>query len=222
MLPLIEEWADVALVAEPWLDDGQGAVAAAAQLEAHGWDSAIVVSDEWSGVKALEFLEARPEAVSGFVFGHACLEFSTDGPRPTLNPEVTATYEQLLHTDFRSYARAISQTTRGDLDDAVVERILEETSHEDVKTMFTRVRSRFGQSFEAILRGVSAPMLLVRHTECLLWTLEGFEDAVKAFPDAGMLELSRKPSASPEFVDALRRFATDCQRSSTGPAASAG
>jgi len=215
VLPEIEEWADVALVTGPWLEDGQAAQAALEQMEDRAWDRAIAVCDEWSVVKAIEFIEAEPERVLGFAHGHACLELRTDGPRPTLNAQVVSTYEQLLRTDFRSYARAISQTTRGDLDDAVVERILSESSHADLIAMFDRVRGKLGVSFEPALRAYGGPLLFAWHSECLLWTREGFDDAAKVFPDAELVEVSRKPSASPEFAAVLRRFAADCLAAST-------
>ena len=210
VLAAIEEWADVAVVSGAWLEDGGGAAAGEEQMRAHDWDTVVVVSDEWSAVKALEFLDQRPEAALGYAFGHACLELRGRGERPTLNPHVLATYEQVLQTDFRTWARAITQTTRGDLDDSVVERILTEISHEDVVAMFERLRAREGESFEPVLRAYGGPLLLAWHSECLLWTEEGFHDAAARFPDARTVEVTRKPSASLEFVEALRQFATDC------------
>jgi hypothetical protein len=210
VLPEIEEWADVALVTGAWLDDGQAVNLGIEQMDERGWDTAVAVCDEWSVLKAIEFIEAAPDRVLGFAHGHACLELRADGARPTLNAQVVNTYEQLLRTDFRSYARAISQTTRGDLDDAVVDRIISESSHADVIAMFERVRAKMGESFEPVLRAYGGPLLFAWHSECLLWTREGFDDAAKVFPGAELVEVSRKPSASSEFAAVLRRFATDC------------
>jgi hypothetical protein len=39
-----------------------------------------------------------------------------------------------------------------------------------------------------------------------MFTHEGFDDAVAAFPEAKTLTLTDKPSTSPEFADALRSW----------------
>ena len=49
-------------------------------------------------------------------------------------------------------------------------------------------------------------MLLAQHNGCLMFTDEGFEDAVAAFPDARGHRCSEKPSTSPEFAHVLREF----------------
>jgi hypothetical protein len=53
-------------------------------------------------------------------------------------------------------------------------------------------------------RGV--PMLFAQHEGCLMFTPEGYADAVAAFPDAQTLSTPEKPSASPAFAEALRSF----------------
>jgi hypothetical protein len=54
------------------------------------------------------------------------------------------------------------------------------------------------------LRGL--PTLLARHKGCLLFTDEGFEDAVAAFPEATAMTCAEKPGTSHEFAAALREF----------------
>ena len=49
-------------------------------------------------------------------------------------------------------------------------------------------------------------MLLVQHLGCLLYTDEGFQDAVDALPRAQAERLTDKPSTSPEFAGVLEAF----------------
>jgi hypothetical protein len=58
-------------------------------------------------------------------------------------------------------------------------------------------------------------MLLARHNGCLLFTDEGFEDAVAAFPEAVSVPCAVKPGTSPEFAEVLREF---CARHATARA----
>jgi hypothetical protein len=206
ILPLLEEWADVATVDGPWIEDGAAARRAADELGARGWPNATLVCDEWAIFKTVEIIERAPGLVQALALGHACTEFRTSGSRPTLNPAVVETYSRLLETDFVMYARAITQTTRGDYDDALVARFMERTSHEQLLTMFERIRARDGESFADALRSVDVPLLFGRHTECLLWTEDSFRDAVDAFPHAKTVAVRSKPSASPDFAAALREF----------------
>lgn len=53
-------------------------------------------------------------------------------------------------------------------------------------------------------RGV--PMLLAKHEGCIMFTPEGYADAVAAFPAAHAVSTPDKPSASPAFAEALRSF----------------
>jgi hypothetical protein len=56
------------------------------------------------------------------------------------------------------------------------------------------------------LADVDVPVLLAQHKGCLMFTDEGFEDAVAAFPHATVVRCIDKPSTSEEFVGALREF----------------
>ena len=50
--------------AHPPLEDGHAAQAAVEQMEDRGWARAVAVCDEWSVVKAIEFIEAEPNAAA--------------------------------------------------------------------------------------------------------------------------------------------------------------
>jgi hypothetical protein len=57
-----------------------------------------------------------------------------------------------------------------------------------------------------LLGQLDVPLLLCRHKDCLVFTPEGFEDAVGAFPDAQTIDVGTAPPASDEFAAALRDF----------------
>jgi hypothetical protein len=59
------------------------------------------------------------------------------------------------------------------------------------------------------LEAIDAPLLLVRHEGCILFTDDGFADAAAAFPDARTATLGEKPSASIAFAATLKEFCTD-------------
>lgn len=206
ILPLLEEWADVAVVDGPWLHDGQAAVDAARELDARGWERAVVASDEWGVMKTIELAEMHPERIQALVLGHACLQLTTRGPRPTMSPEVVQGYLQLMRTDFKTWARALTQTTRGGFNDELVEQFMAASSHEDLLAMMERIQARDGHSWEHVLRALDVPMLLAWHKHCLLWTEEGFRDAAAALPDAQTVSIDEKCSTSPAFAEAMRKF----------------
>jgi len=206
ILAELETWADVAVAPGTWTRDGLAVEQALAALEERDWDKVVLAVDEWSVVKAAEVAALRPDILQGLALGHACLELTISGSRPTLNPEVVAGYSQLMRTDFRTWGRALTQTTAGAYDDAAIDAFLDATSHDEVLEMFERINALDGRSFEPELRAAGVPMLLGHHTECLLWTDEGFRDAVEAFPDARRVRTREKCSTSPDFARALREF----------------
>jgi hypothetical protein len=52
-------------------------------------------------------------------------------------------------------------------------------------------------------------LLLAQHDPCLLFTKEGYEAAVAAFPDSMQVSCREKPTVSPDFARALREFCRD-------------
>jgi hypothetical protein len=50
------------------------------------------------------------------------------------------------------------------------------------------------------------PLLLVRHEGCLMFTPEGYEDAVAALPEAARATTTDKPTVDPAFSEILREF----------------
>jgi hypothetical protein len=130
-----------------------------------------------------------------------------------MNREVFAAMGQLSSTDYRTAVRQITGLTGGErrsggYEDELVRQFLERVPQEVVTHLYSS-RSEVGTEIGESLRSLNCPLLLVQHRECLMFTHEGYEDAVSAFPEARTLTLPDKPSTSPEFADALRSFCED-------------
>jgi pimeloyl-ACP methyl ester carboxylesterase len=224
--PLIEAWADVASFDAPAVE-GQSPVEGdllestvergLAELERRSWDRCVVVGDEWGAAVAASLAAARPAAVQALVLGHACLHYRRDGERPSLNPEVADMFLRLARLDFRAFARQMfaawdprRDTTREAQDhETVADQYLKRVPPEAAAAFMASIISpeRSGEvSLEVWLHGLDVPLLLVKHEGCVLFTPEGYEDAVAALPRAKTATTLVKPSVSPEFADILREF----------------
>jgi pimeloyl-ACP methyl ester carboxylesterase len=207
--PELEDWAEVAsydppgVGAEPPADAPLTQAVAErglAELDRRGWDTCVVAADEFGTAAAAHLAAARPEAVSGLALGHACLSYGEDA----VNPEVMRALGQIAEGDYRTYARHLTQATRGAYDDEVVEQFIERVPQELAIAEF-RPQERIAEK----LHEAGVPLFLAEHRDCLVFTEEGFQEAVAAFPDAPVLSTVEKPSASPEFAEALRSFCED-------------
>jgi hypothetical protein len=76
----------------------------------------------------------------------------------------------------------------------------------EVAAPFYEARVEEGAAMGKRLATLDLPMLLAQHTGCLLFTEEGFDDAVAALPDARVFRCNEKPGTSAEFVPVLREF----------------
>ena len=214
--PLLEEWAEVGAYDapgvghEPPVDDlGLEALQQRAheEIERLGWDRFVIAADEYGGYIALRVALAHRDQVAGFAFGHACLSYRDDGDRPPVGHEVMTAVRSLAETDYRSYARALTQITQGAYDDAIAEEYMVRVPREVTLTLQPQLTGpAMQEDAEALLRELDCPLLLAQHEGCIAWTPEGYEDAVKAFPEATTFSTEQKPSASPEFAAALREF----------------
>jgi hypothetical protein len=226
--PMIEEWAEVASFDAPGVGDepapAEFSVEAVAgrgleALDQTGWKRCVIVADEFAVPTAVRIASAVPERVAGLALGHPCLGFSTHGDRPTLNPDVTAAFLQVARTDFRSYVRAMSQMTQGAYDDVLADEYIARLSQEvAVGYLEAQLHGDFGGVEEALSR-LEVPVLLAEHRGCLMFTREGYKDAVAAVPGAETASYDLKPSASLKFADDLRDF---CTRVLVGEPAEAG
>jgi pimeloyl-ACP methyl ester carboxylesterase len=225
--PLLEEWAEVASFDAPGVGDEPPAGDASpqavidrglAEIERRDWDSCLVVGDEFGVPQAVRMAAARPDAVEALALGHATISFHTDGERAALNRDVLDALSRMIHTDFRSYVRALSQVTQHAYDDEFADRYMERVPQEMAEAYEGALLSlEPAEGLEGALRSLDVPMLLVEHKGCLLWQREGFEDAVAAFPGASTTSMSLKPSVNPEFAALLREFcASLAERSPAG------
>jgi len=227
--PQLEEWAEVACYDAPGVGDeppvedfGSEAVARRGleEVERLGWERFFVVADEFGVAAATSLaLEVR-DRVEGIALGHARLSNSLEGKRPAVNRQVHQACVSMMKTDYRTFVRQLFKLTGGedsaggfgdDLAEAYMARVPLE-----LDLPFWERRSFEGERIaERMERLRGLPTLLARHKGCLLFTDEGFEDAVAAFPEAVAVTCPEKPGTSPDFAVALREF---CARHATARA----
>ncbi len=212
--PLLEEWAEVAsfdipdIGGTPSNPSAQAIVEAGlAEIDARDWPSCVVVGDEVGAAQAVRLAAARPDVVGGLALGHPSLSLSGDGPRAPLNPEVRDALLRVGRSDFRSYVRALTQVTQQGYGEDFADEFTERVSQDGLDAYMQRLLGPEGnEDLGPLLRSVTAPVLLVEHENCLMWTHEGFEAATAALPDAETANLAVKPSVSPDFAELLRGF----------------
>ena len=214
--PLLEEWADVASYDAPGVGDEparddyttEGIVARGLEeLERRDWPSAVVVGDEIGAAIASRFASENPYRVDALVLGHACLNFSRHGDRPAVGDDISSALTQIVRTDFRAYARALTQVTQSAYDDEMADEFIRRVPQEAARDYLANLLERAEHhDMEEELKALDVPLLLVEHRGCLMWTHEGFEDCVAALPGARTAAFDLKPSASPEFAETLREF----------------
>lgn len=227
--PQLEEWAEVASYDAPGVGDeppvpdfGSDAVARRGleEVERRGWDRFFVAADEFGVAAATSLAVHARERVEGIALGHARLSNALEGERPPVNRQVHEACVSTMKTDYRTFVRQLFKMTGGedsaggfgeDLVDSYMERVPLE-----LDLPFWERRSFEGEQIgERMERLRGLPMLLARHNGCLLFTDEGFEDAVAAFPEAVSVPCAVKPGTSPEFAEVLREF---CARHATARA----
>jgi len=218
--PQLSEWADVATFDAPGvgdepmpegdpsaLDREMVVQRALRDVENRGWDSYFVVGDAWGTATAVRVAVARPEPVLGIALGHASLDYQRDGRRPAVNKEVTAAMTQLLRSDYDSFVRyGMTQFTQGAFDEKTSERIVARFPPMEVASRVWEANVDQEEPIGELLEQLNVPMLLSKHEGCLVFTAEGYEDAIRAFPDARRTSVTRASSASEEFAAALRDF----------------
>jgi pimeloyl-ACP methyl ester carboxylesterase len=213
--PELEKWAEVASYDAPGVGKEPATSYTAealaerglAELDRREWDRCVVVGDEFGTAIAVRIAAARPEAVEALALGHACLSFKSSGDRAPINGEVRAAMQRVAKTDYRTYVHTLTQATKHAYDkqfaEAYMERVPKEVSEGYWGTEFLMGEE---EVMEEGIRSVGVPLLLAEHRGCLLFTREGYEAAVAAFPDAETASMELKPSVATEFAEALRGF----------------
>jgi hypothetical protein len=218
----LETWAEVATYDapgvgdEPPVDDfGSEAVARRGleEVKRRGWDSYFVVADEFGIAAATHLALAAGDAVQAIALGHARLSNSLTGERPTVNREIHAACLHLMRTDQRMFIRQLFRLTGGEegqggFGDDLVEDYAQRVPMK-LDEIFWETRTFEGERIGERLAQLDAPMLFARHKGCLLFTGEGFDDAVAAFPAVRALTCEEKPSTDVAFAHALRAFCAE-------------
>ena len=218
--PRIAEWAEVATFDAPGvgdepipgddhtrLDREMVVKRGLEEVERRGWDSYFVAGDAWGTATAVRVAHARQEQVLGLALGHASLDYGRDGRRAAVNKEVTAAMTQLLRSDYDSFVRyGMTQFTQGAFDEETSDRIVDRFPPMEVASRVWEMNVLQLEPMGDLLEQLDMPILLSKHDGCLVFTAEGYEDAVRALPDAHRTSVSRASSASEEFAAALRDF----------------
>ncbi len=217
--PLLDDWAEVAsydapgVGAEPAGEEfGAEAVArrGLAEAERRGWDSFVLVADEFGLPAASHIAAAAPTRLLALVLGHARLSNSTTGEHAAINNEILDAIRTLMRTDHRSFVHQMFKMTAGEglvggYGDDMVEEYLRRVPLDLAFPHYDEVAVA-GEGMAERLTQPDVPVLLAQHEGCLMFTDEGFEDAVAAFPHASVVRCTDKPSTSDKFVGTLREF----------------
>ncbi len=217
--PRLAEWAEVAsfdvpgVGGEPLPEDRSGGSRGMVirrgieEVDRRGWDSFFVVGDAWGTASAVRLAIAERDRVLGIALGHASVDYGAEGDRPAVNGEVVAAMTQLMRSDYDSFIRyGFTQFTQGGFDEDTAGRMVDRFPPVDVATEFWEKLVSDPEPIVELLAELEVPMLLAKHEGCLVFTPEGYEDLVAAFPEASTVTVENTSSASEEFADALRAF----------------
>jgi pimeloyl-ACP methyl ester carboxylesterase len=212
---LLEEWADVASYDLPGLgpDGSVGTLSretvierAIEELDARGWTDAVLVGDQFGSAQAVLVARAWPGTVRGLALGHACLNYARAGSRPAISAAVAEFQLQLTQLGAAAaeqmFVQGLELTYGADVAEGIRERLSPTFTREFAQLLLSRQEI----DLEPELRALDVPLLLIEHRDCPLWTHEGYEDAVAAFPAARTAATTDNPGSSPEFAAALREF----------------
>jgi pimeloyl-ACP methyl ester carboxylesterase len=222
IVPQLEQWAEVATFDAPGVGDEPlpegGRLLdrelmvrrALQEVDGRGWERFFVVGDAWGTATAVRVAVARPESTVGIALGHACPDHATEGSRAPVNGQLVAAMTELLRTDYDSFVRyGITQLTQGGYDEEMAGRMVARFPGNDVAAEVWEMNVGRSEPLGELLRRLDKPLLLGKHEGCLVFTAEGYEDMVAAFPEAEQVSVQTASTASEEFADALREF---CER----------
>lgn len=212
----LADWADIATFDAPGAGENRelesrgvaGVVEAAlARLDGLDWQRCGVICDSHSQAAAVDLVMSHPERVEGVYVGHAAARYRLGGDRPAMVPPVHEAAQQLLETDYRSFARAVTQMTQGLVDDAYVERWIATVPQPVASDILGDLAERQPE-LVARLRGADLPVVLGKHEGCVMWTPESFEDACRALPEATKIVSDGIPTQDPRFLEAVRALSS--------------
>ena len=192
--PLLEEWAEVASYDAPGVGDeppvedfGSEATARRGleEVDRRGWDRFVIVADEFGVVGGVSPRGRSGARLQGVALGHARVSNSVDGPRPALNREVLHGLQSLLAHGPADLRAADVQDDRRRRTRAATARRSPTSGCAASRWSSRRPSTRLGRGGRRM--GERLATLDVADAArpaqgCLLFTDEGFEDAVAAFP----------------------------------------
>jgi pimeloyl-ACP methyl ester carboxylesterase len=211
--PQLEEWAEVATYDPPGVGESQGDWSIEAtvdrgltEVDERGWEEYVLVADAWGTLYSVGILGARPGPVRGLALGHAALSSRMTGERAPLHGEVWNALNNLITQGREAFApAAIQQFTRDGIDERLAADIVERVPMPVIEAIMEAVRN-VGFDLTAVLQPLDLPLLFAQHKDCLLFSNEGYVDAVAAFPEARTCSMEKTCPASPIFASALREF----------------
>ena len=177
--------------------------AAVARLDSVGWRRCTVLTESHGQAAAIELALQHPDRVAALALGHAAAHYRIGGERSAMVPSVHDAAGQLLETDYRSFARAITQLTQGLLDDAYVDAWIDAVPQPVIYDLLRELSVREPELVTR-LAGRDLPVVLGQHRGCVMWSPESFEDACAALPDATQVVCEGIPSKDPAFIEAVR------------------
>lgn len=189
-----------------------------AEVEEHGWERFVVVTDSHGSPTAVRLARKRRESVLGLAIGHASLSHGTEGERAPMRAGAWDALTQLAKLGSEAFVRhGIAQFTQGGIDEEVADRMLQRFP--DMRLVGATLEA-LGQEPEPIgddLAALDLPLLLAKHEGCFGRTDEGFDDIVAAFPEARTAICPEDCSSSPVFAAALREFCEEVTDSPSAP-----
>jgi hypothetical protein len=211
--PELERWADVISLEPPGVGASPGewgidaAVERALELvDERGWSNFVLATDGWGSWYVPGILAKRSEALLGLALGHAALTNAMAGDRPVRNPAVWSVLSEMIGKGREQFAPfAITQFTRDGIDEPLAAEMIERVPI----TVFEAMIEAGGAAqydLGASLRALDVPIMFAQHKDCLLYTDEGYEDAVAAFPEVRRCATEKMCSADPVFASALKEF----------------
>ena len=129
-----------------------------------------------------------------------------EGDRPARNAAVWDVLSEMIGKGREQFAPfALSQFTRDGIDEALAAEMVERVPVPVFESMIEAGAVARYDLTES-LRALEVPILLAQHQGCLLYTDEGYEDAVDAFPEARRCSTEKMCSADPAYAEALKEF----------------
>jgi pimeloyl-ACP methyl ester carboxylesterase len=211
--PHLEQWADVVSFDPPGVGKSSGdwsiEAAAARALELVGernWAEFVLVAEAWGSWYVPSIIRKRHSALRGLALGHAALSARMTGDRAVRHAAVWDALSDLVAQGQARFARfAIPQFTRDGIDEKLAAEIIERVPMATFEAIL-EAGKEVEYDLEDLLRALNLPLLFAQHRDCLLYSDEGYEDAVAAFPEARTCATEKTCSADPVFANALRGF----------------